>query len=76
MEVQTRIFQFWVRPFHWNFAQYLPAYLQWRSYVDTTAMSQHYTDELNGHFEVRHMISWKMRRQVKRVTAKWQRRLD
>ena len=29
MEVQTRIFQFWVRPFHWNFAQYLPAYLQW-----------------------------------------------
>jgi len=76
MEVQPRIFQFWVRPFHWNFAQYLPAYLQWRSYVDTTVTSQHYADELNGHFEVQQMISWKMRRQVKRVTAKWQRRLD
>ena len=35
---QSRLFQLWVRAFHWNFAQYLPAYIQWRAYIDITAV--------------------------------------
>ena len=57
---QPRLFQLWVRAFHWNFAQYLPAYLQWRAYVDITVVPTDYKDEALGHFEVQHMVSWQM----------------
>ena len=50
-------FHYWIRPFHWNFAQYLPAYLKWRAHVDGTT-HQCYPDATCGSFEVREMISW------------------
>ena len=59
----TRVFQLWVRPFHWNFVQYLPAYLKWREHVDSTT-HQCYPDATCGSFEVKEMISWRLRRMI------------
>ena len=40
-----RIFKLWVKPFHWNFMQYLLAYLQWHNYLDGTDIPEHCKDE-------------------------------
>ena len=54
-----RIFRLWVKPFHWNFMQYPPAYLQWRTYLDGTIMPEHYKYEACGSFEANQMVSWR-----------------
>ena len=61
-----RIFKLWVKPFHWNFMQYLPAYIQWRTYLDGTVIPEHYKDEACGLFEANQMGSWRLRRLIKR----------
>ena len=67
-------FHYWVRSFHWNFAQYLPAYLEWRAHVDSTT-HQCYPDSTCGSFEVKEMISWRLRRMIRRRTERIQRKL-
>ena len=70
----TNTFHYWVKPFHWNFVQYLPAYLKWREHVDSTT-HQCYPDATCGSFEVKEMISWRLRRMIRRVTERIQRKL-
>jgi len=70
-----KVFYLWVRPFHWNFGQYLPAYLQWRTYVDSTAVHPCYPDASCGSFDVQQTISWRLRRLIRRETERIQRRL-
>ena len=53
--------------------QYLPAYLQWRTYLDGTVMPDHYKDEACGSFEANQMVSWRLRRLIKRRDDRSQR---
>ena len=47
-----RVFTMWIKPFHINFGQYLPAYLQWRKHIDDTVLPSKYSDEQHGKFFV------------------------
>ena len=73
---RPRDFLLWTRPFHWHFAQYLPAYLQWREHVDNIAATSCYADGDCGHFEAQQMVSWRLRRLIRRETERIQRKLN
>ena len=70
--ITPRIFTMWIKSFHINFDKYLPAYLQWRSFVDATVLSAQYLDESCGEFEVKNMISWQTRQHIKQVDERLQ----
>ena len=76
VDTQPRKFQLWVRPYHWNFARYLPAYLSWRAHVDNVTATACYNDADCGYFEVQQMVSWRLRRRIQRETKRIQRRLE
>ena len=71
-----RVFKLWIKPFHWNFSQYLPAYLKWRAHIDTTANPSRYKDETCGQFEETELVSWRLRRLIRRENKRIQGRLE
>ena len=71
-----RTFKLWVIPFHWNFSQYLPAYLRWRAHVDSIVHPSRYKDETCGQFDVTGMVPWRLRRLARRSNTQQQVRLE
>ena len=55
--------------------QYLPAYIQWHTYLDGTVMPEHYKDEACGLFEANQMVSWYLHRLIKYRDDRSQREL-
>ncbi len=62
-----RVFTMWIKPFHINFGQYLPTYLQWRKHIDDTVLPSKYPDDQHGESIVQTMVPWQLLRHIKRV---------
>ena len=56
----------WIKPFHSNFRLYLPGYLAWRSFVDTSVFPA-FLDADEGQFIVENLVTWQLHRKICRI---------